>query len=169
MPDRFTEPDIDPSWGRDDDDALPFAAPARPAPQGAPEVVPDDAWMPELLDDIREGLTAYLGEEAMSATPPMFYPEAIRSALHKAAFGKLPEEMYPEGSLLHRLRDAEAELATLRAQAVAGAEDGARLREIADFLHAHARDEGGYSEALRADIESDAAFLRSLTTPERAP
>jgi hypothetical protein len=119
-----------------------LAAPALPAPQGAP----DDS----VADAISECHGAFVEYG--------FACEDNNVAAQNAA-----ERRHYAG--LHALLS----VATLRAQAVAGAVDAARLREIADFLHAHARDEGGYSEALRADIESDAAFLRSLTTPERAP
>ncbi len=68
-------------------------------------------WMPEILDMIRERLVAYHGEEHMKGCPPMFYDDAITNVAHKAAFGKLPREMYPEGSLLHRAETAEAALA----------------------------------------------------------
>lgn len=80
--------------------------------------VPDTLadWAPEILDDIRKILAMVLGEEAMKATPPMFYPEALRAALRKAAFGTMPEEAYPEGSLLHQLRTSQARWETLRKQ-----------------------------------------------------
>jgi hypothetical protein len=43
-----------------------------------------------------------------------------------------------------------------------------RLTKIADFLEAHGRDEGGYSEDTRREFAADAAFLRQLVSRELA-
>lgn len=43
------------------------------------------AW--ECLDMVRETLVPFLGEDDMKGTAPMFYPEAIRSAMFRAQRG----------------------------------------------------------------------------------
>ncbi len=77
----------------------------------------------DCLEMVRETLTAFLGDEHMKGCPPMFYNDAIRSVAHRAAFGKLPEEMYPEGSLLHRTKEAQRRIAELEAAATAVCEN----------------------------------------------
>ena len=94
----------------------------------------------EVLQMIHERLAAFLGEEHMEGVPPMFYNDAIRSVAYRAAFGKLPEEMYPDGSLLHRLRDAEA-----------GAE---RLRSQVELWKRRARQHFDTAGALRSKVET---------------
>lgn len=116
----------------------------------------DDDWMSEILGMVRERLAAYLGEESMKGTPPMFYDDAISSIAHKAAFGKLPEEMYPEGSLLHRLREAEAERDSLRSEIAA-------LRETQQQYVSRAIDEGmskARDRIFQEVLESDVVPLR---------
>jgi hypothetical protein len=41
------------------------------------------------------------------------------------------------------------------------------LARIADFLEAHGRDEGGYSEETRREFAEDAALVRSLVSGQR--
>lgn len=94
----------------------------------------DMDWMPEVLEMVREALVWVHGEEDMKGCPPMNYNDAIRSAVHKAAFGKLDEARYPEGSLLHRAKTAEQERDEARATVAAQAEEIARLEKEVRML-----------------------------------
>lgn len=144
----------------------------------------------ECLEMVRERLTLFLGEEGMKGCAPMFYDDAIRSIAHKAAFGKLPREMYPEGSLLHRAETAEAANTELRStlSQVEGEREAAvsrlftaereveRLREAelrAQHSLRHMKDEAGYHENVSFDdvwreTLAKAARVAALTVENEA-
>lgn len=141
-----------------------------PAPAGTGTAV---NWMPEVLDMIRERLEAYLGASPIA---PMFYDDAITAVAHRAAFGKLPEEMYPEGSLLHRARAAEESVATLTRQLAEAQQDTARLDwlEAEEWEHRlpalleRVRLSSRVTHRIRTAIDhTKAAALSIPTTPDR--
>jgi hypothetical protein len=114
---------------------LDFRAPARPAPQGAPDL---DA----LIANLRT------------------VPHGVFSRGHDNG------EKLPVGEWC---RDAVTALATLRAQAVAGAEDTKERTRIATLLRTLAADceaDGGHFVPLAKGYAVQIAFLLS---PERAP